>query len=147
MSISRLWIPGTLNGFPTAVLDQRELASNPLNTSPLKQFLEVSPLYYIRNISQKYFMRSLIHGSFAYGRFSDLINARINYEMDRQTIIFQDGDSDETMPISLMKKITTSNLYGTMFNRQVVNDEVKKLRNMVMMENLLYMRTFMRLPM
>lgn len=135
MSISRLWIP-KFNGLPSKVLYKEELVGN-----PFKEFIEMSPLYYIRNISKKYFIKSIIYKWYMTGRLNGLQKMRIDYEIEKQTIIFEDGD---TMNIDRLKKTQMSNLYGTMLNRRESESTFKHLRNMIIMEDYLYLKTFVK---
>lgn len=133
MSIPRLWIP-RFNGLPSKVLYKQELVDD-----SFKEFIEMSPLYYIKNISKKYFIKSIIYKWYMTGRLNGLRKMRIEYEIEKQTIIFEDGD---TMCIDTLKKVQMSNLYGTMLNRRESESTFKHLRNMIIMEDFLYLKTF-----
>lgn len=133
MSIPRLWIP-RFNRLPNAVLHKDELVGN-----SFKEFIEMSPLYYIKNISKKYFIKSIIYKWYMTGRLNGLQKMRIEYEIEKQTIIFEDGD---TMSIATLKKVQMSNLYGTMLNRRESESTFKHLRNKIIMEDFLYLKTF-----
>lgn len=133
MSISRLWIP-RFNGLPNAVLYKQELVDN-----SFKEFFEMSPLYYIKNISKKYFIKSIIYKWYMTGRLNGLQKMRIDYKVEKQTIIFEDGDTIGVYPL---KKIQMSNLYGTMLNRKKSDSTFKHLRNKIIMEDFLYLKTF-----
>lgn len=133
MSISRLWIP-RFNGLPNAVLYKQELVDN-----SFKEFFEMSPLYYIKNISKKYFIKSIIYKWYMTGRLNGLRKMRIDYEVEKQTIIFEDGDTIGVYPL---KKIQMSNLYGTMLEHKESESILRPNRNKIIMEDFLYLKTF-----